>query len=513
MKHLQRAALCLVPAVCLLAACEPSPNNAIALMDLSAPQLAAEIAAGRVTAQAATQAALDRIAELDDAGPALNSIIEINPEALDIARELDERFADGAVGPLHGVPVVIKANIDTADQLHTSAGSLALAEHRADTDAPLVANLRAAGAVIVAKTNLSEWANFRGEDSSSGWSSLGGQTRNPWVLDRTPCGSSSGSAVAVAARIVPLAVGTETDGSIVCPSAVNGIVGIKPTIGSVSQQGIIPISASQDIAGPMARTVRGAAIMLSVLQGDAHAADAVARAEQADLSGVRIGVLRDYRGAGELPELEAQFAQSLATLEAAGAMLINPIELGFSQELRDAEFEVLLYEFKAGIDAYLANTNTGIENLADLIEFNTANSAEVMPHFGQELFEWAQQRDDLDDAAYLNALDISAQFRDSLADAFAARELAAIVAPVTGPAWQIDWENGDVFSAGSSSVAAISGFPSIAVPAGLTNGLPLSIAFIGMPDSEPALIEMAAAFEARRGEFPEPQFIDSINQD
>ena len=492
-----------------LVSCGEPQRRALHLMDLDAPALAAELAAGRVTAEEATQAALERITALDDSGPTLNAIIELNADALVIARELDARFAQaGPIGPLHGLPVAIKANIDTADDMSTSAGSLALAQHRANADADLVTLLRAAGAVIIAKTNLSEWANFRGNDSSSGWSSLGGQTKNPYDLDRSPCGSSSGSAVAVAARLLPLAVGTETDGSIVCPAAVNGIVGIKPTHGSVSQRGIIPIAASQDIAGPLARTVRGAALLLSVMQTNLPRADVLE-----DLAGIRVGVLRDYRGAGAVPELEAAYEQWLSMLASAGAELVDPIELNFSAELRAAEFEVLLYEFKAGIDEYLRDAGTSMADLAALIEYNATNAADVLPHFGQELFEMAQERSDLSDDVYANALDLSAEFRRRVATTFAERELDVLVAPVTGPAWPIDWENGDLFSAGSSSIAAVSGFPSIAVPGSLAAGLPLSIAFIGPPNSEAALIEMAAIFEELRGPFPQPQFVETNDRD
>lgn len=498
-----------IPIAVLLSACGRDIERSAELMDLDAPVLAAELAAGRVTAEQVTLAALERIAAIDDSGPMLNAIIELNSDALAIARDLDQRFMrDGPVGPLHGVPVAIKANIDTADNMATSAGSLALAGHYASEDAELVERLRAAGAVIVAKTNLSEWANFRGTSSSSGWSSLGGQTKNPYVLDRTPCGSSSGSAVAVAARILPLAVGTETDGSIVCPAAINGIVGIKPTHGSVSRQGIIPIAASQDVAGPMARTVRGAALLLAVLQGSAGSAEALpVQTGREDLSGLRIGVLRDYRGAGTLPRVEAQFDEWVGRLGDAGAELVDPIELALPGSMRDSELEVLLYEFRAGIDAYLAQAGIPVDSLSELVEYNNANAAEVMPYFGQELFEMALVRDDLSDAVYREALAAGRAVRERLQSVFAGRQLDALVAPVTGPAWKIDWENGDAFRLSSSSPAAVSGYPSIAVPGGLIDDLPLAVSFTGPPDSEGSLIEIAAVFEALRGALPEPQFI------
>ncbi|MGD2167002.1 MAG: amidase, partial [Gammaproteobacteria bacterium] len=474
----------------VLSGCGRESEPGSALMDLEAPVLAAELAAGHVTAEQATLAALERIAAIDDSGPTLNAIIEVNPEALAIARALDSQFErTGPSGPLHGLPVAIKANIDTADRMSTSAGSLALAGHHAAEDAALVAQLREAGAVIVAKTNLSEWANFRGQSSSSGWSSLGGQTKNPYALDRSPCGSSSGSAVAVAARMLPLAVGTETDGSIVCPAALNGVVGIKPTHGSVSAQGVIPVAASQDVAGPFARTVRGAALLLAAMQGTAETTKRFPELiEREDLSGVRIGVLRAYVGAGTVPALEAQYGEWLEMLEGAGAELADPVGLSLPAALRQAEVEVLLYEFKAGIDAYLARTNGSIASLAALIEFNEMNATQVMPHFGQERFEMAQLRDDLTDAAYRDAQAKRAELRDQLRSLFAQRDIDALVAPVSGPAWKIDWENGDTFAVSSSYVAAVSGYPSIAVPAGLADGLPVSIAFIGPPDSEGALV-------------------------
>lgn len=498
-----------------IAGCRGEPADR-PLLDLDAVTLAAEIAAGRASAEQVTRAALARIAELDDAGPMLNAIIEINPDAIDVARELDRRFrAEGVVGPLHGLPVVLKANIDTADRMATSAGSLALADHRADADAELVVRLRAAGAVIVAKANLSEWANFRATRSSSGWSSLGGQTKNPYVLDRNPCGSSSGSAVAVAARLVPLAVGTETDGSIVCPSGVNGIVGIKPTQGTVSRRGIIPISATQDTAGPMARTVRGAALLLAAMQTvslePAAAASAVARD---DLAGIRIGVVRDYGGAGQNGKLEAAFAGWLTMLETAGAELVDPIEVELPGSVRAAELEVLLYEFKAGLDDYLAAAGIEPKSLQALIEFDNEHADEVMPHFGQELFVAAAAHGGLEEPEYEAALESShAAVHARLEALFGGENLDALVAPVNAPAWKTDWVNGDAFAVGSASIAAISGYPSIAVPGGLVSELPAGIAFIGEPNAERKLVEIAAVFENRRGPMPAPRFIPSLERE
>jgi amidase len=474
---------------------------------LEAPELARALAAGELGAEAVARAVLARIAAIDDTGPALGAIIEINPDAIDIARDLDRRFrADGPVGPLHGVPVVLKANIDTADRLATTAGSLALADHHAAFDAPLVARLRASGAVLIAKANLSEWANFRSLDSTSGWSSLGGQTKNPYALDRNPCGSSSGSAVAVAAGMVPLAVGTETNGSIVCPAAINGVVGIKPTVGLVSQGGIIPISATQDTAGPMARTVRGAAMLLAAMQTAASAPLAYEVTRQ-DLAGLRVGVLRDYGGAGRFPAVERQYDRWLAWLGDAGATLVDPLALDLPPGLGAAELDLLLYEFRQGVDAYLSGVSGGPGSLRELIAFNEANAEAVMPHFGQDLLEMAQAKGGLEAPAYRAARAASHEaVRGHLETLFAGRGLDVIVGPANAPAWRTDWVNGDRFGLGSTAFAAIAGYPVITVPGGLVDGLPVGLAVVGAPNSEALLIDVAAVFEARRGSMPAPAF-------
>ena len=490
---------------------EPALDDA-ALLELDAPSLAAELAAGHVSAERVTRAVLARIAEIDDAGPMLNAVLEINPDALEIARALDRRFAEsGPVGLLHGVPVLLKANIDTSDELATSAGSLALAAHRAPSDAALVAELRKAGAVIIGKANLSEWANFRSTRATSGWSSLGGQTKNPYMLDRNPCGSSSGSAVAVAARLVPLAVGTETNGSIVCPAGANGVVGIKPTLGRVSQSGIVPISASQDTAGPLARTVQGAALLLAAMQtAPLAAAPSVIAPTRSDVRGIRLGIVRDYVGAGQNPEVDAALARSLKWLADAGAELVDPIEIDLPTGFNTAELEVLLYEFKAGIDDYLAAEHVEPGSLEDLIAFNDAHASEVMPYFGQELFRMAEAHGGLDDPAYGEAVARSqGALRERLERLFAELDLDALVAPVNAPAWKTDLENGDRFTLSSSSLAAVSGYPSVAVPAALVDGLPVAIAFIGEPFSEAHLIGIAGVFERLRGPLPAPEFAPS----
>jgi amidase len=498
-----------VAAVLALTACSGPELSDAEIVALDALTLRGELAAGRVSATQVTQAYLRRIAELDDDGPTLGAVIELNPDAEAIARALDERLRGGAfAGPLHGVPVLVKANIDTADSMATSAGSLALAEHRARADADVVARLRAAGAVLLGKTNLSEWANFRSTSSTSGWSSLGGQTRNPYVLDRTPCGSSSGSAVAVAARLAPLAVGTETDGSIVCPAAANGVVGIKPTIGTVSQRGIVPIAPSQDTAGPIARTAADAALLLSVLV-ERGAANPIP--SSIDVAGKRIGVVRDYGGAGRDAAVEANLTTALEWLAAAGVVLVDPLEAALPRAVRDAEFAILLSEFKGNLDAYLAGVENGPRSLAELIEFNTAHSAEVMPFFGQELLLAARDDEGTGGRAYLAAQESVAIARRALTSLFEQHELDALIAPVTGRAWRIDYAQGDEFAVSSSDIAAVTGFPSIAVPTAIVDELPIGIALTARPGQEPLLVALGAALEQRRGPLPEPSFLPTLS--
>jgi amidase len=476
------------------------------IIALDAIALRAEIAAGRLSALDVTEAYLRRIAELDDAGPMLAAVVEINPEAEAIARRLDEQRG-GELGPLHGVPVLLKANIDTGDRMVTSAGSLALAAHRARADAELVVKLRAAGAVVLGKTNLSEWANFRSTRSTSGWSSVGGQTRNPYVLDRNPCGSSSGSAVAVAARLAPLAVGTETDGSIVCPAAANGVVGIKPASGAVSQRGIVPIAHSQDTAGPLARTVADAGLLLSVLAESRF----IAAAPRSDAAGLRVGVVRDFPGATKNAAVEASFARTLQWLEQAGALLVDPVEAALSSQTADAEFAILLAEFRVDLDLYLAGVERGPRTLEDLIAFNAEHEAEVMPHFGQELLIAARDSGGTAAAGYAVAQQAAAAARTTLAALFSEHDLDAIVAPTNSRAWRTDYATGDVFGGVfSSNIAAVTGYPSVTVPTVLAAELPLGVSLIGKPGDEPALLALGAAVERGRGAFPEPKFLASI---
>ena len=491
-----------------LAGCTADQLGDRRIVELSAVDLAAEIAAGRVSSERVTQVFLDRIAALDHSGPALAAIIEVNPDALAIARALDERLRRGErAGPLHGVPVVIKANIDTADRMATSAGSLALARHRAKVDADVVVRLRAAGAVILAKANLSEWANIRSSHSTSGWSALGGQTRNAYVLDRNPCGSSSGSAVAVAARLTPLAIGTETDGSIVCPSGANGVVGIKPTHGLVSGRGIIPVAPSQDTAGPIARTVRDAALLLAAIADDGGASGAeAAPSATPSLAGLRLGVFRGY---GVDERVDAAFTEALARLRAAGAELVDPVELPFDG-VRDAELELLLFELREHLGRYLADVEDGPRSLDELMKFNDAHAADELRYFGQEWLVAARAHGGLDDPAYSAARERTARFGADLARLFAAERLDAIVAPANGRAWRTDWQKGDRFGVGSATIAAVSGYPSVAVPMALSAELPLGLAFIGKPREDGRLVDIAAAFETARGSFPGPRFLATV---
>ncbi len=493
--------------------------------------LQAALAAGELTALSITEMYLARIAEIDQAGPRLNSIIELNPDALEIADALDtERTARGPRGPLHGIPVLIKDNIDTHDRMQTTAGSLALAGSIAAQDATVARKLREAGAVILGKTNLSEWANFRSDRSTSGWSSRGGLTRNPYALDRNPCGSSSGSGVAVAAHLCAAAVGTETDGSIICPSHANGIVGIKPTVGLVSRAGIIPIAHSQDTAGPMARTVADAAILLAALAGPdprdpvtigiGHA-DTGLRSlpgpcfDPTGLAGARIGVARDFFGFD--PRVDRIMEESMGVMRDLGAQIVDPAEIATAKKLDKTELEVLLYEFKADLNAYLASLgpNVAVHSLEEVIAFNDKNAGRVMPYFGQETMLAAQAKGPLTEQAYRDALASNHRLaRDEGIDkTLREHRLDAIVAPSGGPACLTDLVRGDYGHGGSSSPAAVAGYPSITVPAGYIFGLPIGISFIGAAWSEPVLIKLAYAFEEATQVRKPPKFPPSAQLD
>lgn len=455
---------------------------------------------------------LQRIALLDHSGLELRSIIEINPDVEKIADALDiERTENGPRGPLHGIPVVIKANIDTGDKMATTAGSLALAHHYAIDDAYIVKELRKSGAIILGKTNLSEWANFRSTKSTSGWSSIGFQTKNPYDIKKNPCGSSSGSAVAVSANLTSVSIGTETDGSVVCPAGINGIVGIKPTLGLVSRDGIIPIAHSQDTAGPMARTVRDAAILLTAIssldQSDilmqTSSRTPINYAEYLDknaLKQARIGVIRNYSGANTDQSVEENFNSIIHTLKNSGAIMIDPVTIN-TEGMRSSEYEVLLYEFKADLNKYLTNSSAPLTSLSQIIDFNQTNYERVMPFFDQDIFEMADSKGPLSDQAYIDALKNSKNLaRNGINNAFKKYKLDALVAPTNGPAWITDHINGDTSSwVSSSSLAAVSGYPSITVPAGYISGLPVGVSFIGEAFSEEKIINIAYAFEQVRG--------------
>lgn len=493
----------------LLVACAPVQEElSMPYHEMDILTLQAKMASGELSAQTLTSYYLQRIDALDRQGPRLNAVIELNPDALALANRLDQERRDGAVrGLLHGIPVLLKANIDTADTMATSAGSLALQHNYANRDAFIVTRLRNAGAIILGKTNLSEWANFRSNHSTSGWSSLGGQTRNAYDPARNPCGSSSGSAVAVAAGLVSVAVGTETDGSIVCPASSNGIVGIKPTLGLVSRQGIIPIAHSQDTAGPMGRTVQDAAILYSVLiAADSNdltapafrlpAPDVLTAIEGASLSGKRIGVLRNYSGANTDARVEAILTQSLAILRREGVDIIDHLQID-TAGLSSAEFQVLLYEFKADLNNYLKNTDSAALDLEAIIGFNRRYANRVMPYFGQETLELAQTKGSLLEPTYLAALSLSKTLAQKGIDgALQAERLDALIAPTGGPAWLTDLVNGDQSSGiSSSSLAAVAGYPAITVPAGMIQGLPIGITFFGAAGSDAQLVALAHAFE------------------
>ena len=472
--------------------------------------LQAHMAAGRHSARAVAQAYLARIAALDQAGPSVRSVIEVNPDALEIAGRMDAERRGGRVrGPLHGIPVLLKDNVDTADRMQTTAGSLALVGAPAPKDAFLAARLREAGAVLLGKTNLSEWANFRSTRSSSGWSGRGGQTRNPYALDRSPCGSSSGSGAAIAANFAAVAVGTETDGSIVCPSSANGIVGLKPTLGLVSRSGIIPIAHSQDTAGPMTRTVRDAAVLLGVLaSGGADLRDAATRSAQphvaADyaagldagaLKGARIGIGREF--AGFHPEVDRLMEEAVRALKEAGAVIVDEVKLPTRGKFDDGEFEVLLWEFKADLNAYLAGRGGPVRSLADVIAFNERERAREMPYFGQELMVRAQARTALTDPKYRatlarNRRQAGAQGIDAM---LASKRLDAVVAPTGGPAWTIDLLNGDHFGGGYSSASAVAGYPHLTVPMGAVQGMPVGLSFFAGAWAEARLLRLGHAFE------------------
>jgi len=503
---------------------EPVPAPVFPLEELTLRDLQDAMAAGRYTSRQLVELYLRRIDDVDRGGPALRSIGEINPDALRLADGLDaERRERGPRGPLHGIPVVLKDNIDTGDRMATTAGSLALDGSTAPRDAFVVERLRAAGAVILGKSNLSEWANFRSRHSSSGWSARGGQVRNPYVLDRNPCGSSSGSGVAVAANLAAVAVGTETDGSVVCPASVNGVVGIKPTVGLVSRAGIIPIAHSQDTAGPMARTVTDAAILLTAMSGrdprdpateraGGRTQDYAAGLDGGALKGARIGVSRAVHF-GYSAAADRLIEAAIDTMKARGAVIVDPVEIPNVGRLDPCEIEVLLYEFKADLNAYLAaRPGTGVRTLADLIAFNRQERGREMPFFGQDLFEDAEKKGPLTSAEYRTNLANCQRWAgpEGIDAAMDQHRLDALVAPVTSPAWPIDHPNGDHVSGASSTIAAVAGYPHVAVPAGEVSGLPVGISFFGRAWSEAMLIRLAYAFEQATHHRHVPRFVPTV---
>jgi len=480
---------------------------------------------GKYTSQRLTQLYLARIQALDKTGANLHAVIETNPDALAIAAQLDaERKAGKLRGALHGIPILIKDNIATGDKMLTTAGSLALATSPALRDAFVAKKLRDAGAVILGKTNLSEWANFRSTHSVSGWSGRGGQCRNPYATDRNPCGSSSGTGVAISANFATVGVGTETDGSVVCPSGANSLVGIKPTVGLVSRAGIIPIAHSQDTAGPMCRTVTDAAILLSALAGTDPADPETARQpasppdyttalDRNGLKGARIGVAR---GAFGNPEGDRLNNAAIEVLKAQGATIVDPVEIPHLKDYGDQEYTVLLYEFKNDLNAYLAGLGAAspMKTLADLIAYNDAHKDSELTYFGQEIFTQAQDKGPLTDDAYVEALAHCRRMSrtEGVDVTFAKDKLDAIVAPTGGPAWLIDLVNGDCSGAGgNSSIAAVAGYPTITVPVGYSYGLPVGMSFIGKPWTEATLIKLAYAYEQAAKTRKAPQFLATAN--
>ena len=480
---------------------------------------------GKLTAKLLTKKYLTRINKIDKKGMKLNSTIELNPEALQIAEFLDEERKNKHIrSPLHGIPVLIKDNITTADKMMTTAGSLALDGYQAPRDAFIVQRLRKAGAIILGKTNLSEWANFRSIHSTSGWSSRGGQTLNPYVLDRNPCGSSSGSAVAVAANLCVGAIGTETDGSIICPSQTNSIVGIKPSIGLVSRTGIIPISHNQDTAGPMTRTVEDAAILLSALVGadpedsssiknmDEIPSDYTKFLDANGLKGARIGVARNFFGKND--HVDKIIEKAIDIMKNLGAIIIDPTDITTVNDLSDPEYLVLLYEFKHDLNEFLKkNVPDGFpQTLDELIQYNDKNRDKIMPYFGQEIFKMAEEKGSLSEKEYLNALEKCHELsrEEGIDKVMKENQLDAIVAPSGGPAWFTDLVNGDHSTGGSSSPAAVAGYPNITVPAGYVLGLPIGISFMGGKLQEPTLLKLAYAFEQASRVRQPPSYLNTI---
>ena len=513
----------------LLISCKQQPKEAeistsgdFRFLEQDITQIQQGYTDGSYTIKDVVQAYLDRIGEIDTNGPQLNSIIQINPDALQIAEDLDKEMKEGNIrGPMHGIPVILKDNIDTHDNMATTAGSRALAGSHPLHDSFIAKQLKEAGAVIIAKANLSEWANFRGELSSSGWSGINGQTKNPYILSRNPCGSSSGSAVAVSANLTVIAIGTETNGSIVCPANSNGVVGIKPTVGLVSRSGVIPISYTQDTPGPMARTVRDAAICLGALVGiDSADAKTVASEgkyhrdytqflKEDGLKGKKIGLYT--RPLGAHYKVDKLMNEAVEYLKSQGAEIVEIGEISQSN-VGNSSFQVMLYEYKDGLNKYFNSlgADAPIKNLTDLIAFNLSDSVELK-HHNQKYLEMAQEKGDLTSTEYLEALEnmLKGSREDGIDRVMDENGLDAIIAPTGGPAWKTDLVNGDNFLVSSSSPAARAGYPNITVPMGYVDELPVGISFFGRAWSEPILLEIAYAYETGTKHRKAPKFLIS----
>jgi len=497
-----------------------TPGN-IQIVESTIFELQEKVKGGQLSYVALTRIYLQRIKDLDKAGPMINSVIELNPDALAIAEKMDQELKEGKWrGPLHGIPVLIKDNIDSGDRMQTTAGSLALEGNIAREDAFVLKKIREAGAVLLGKTNLSEWANFRSTRSVSGWSSRGGQTKNPYVLDRTPCGSSSGSGAAVSANLCVVAIGTETDGSIACPASMNGLVGIKPTIGLVSRSGIIPISVTQDTAGPMARTVADAAILLNAMAGVDPSDESTCKnrypaldythyLDANGLKGKRIGVEKTFLSRHE--GIDKLLKQALAQLEQAGSIIVEVEFMSKTGEFGKAELTRMEFEFRDGLNKYLAASNSKFKSLKEIIEFNKKNEASVMPWFGQEIFENSERRGDLTSAEYLAANREIEKLKLFIDQLFISRDLDVLCGPATGTSWCNDLVNGDFWTGyGAYTPAAITGYPSITVPMGFLHGLPLGLSFVGQAYTEPLLIAMGYAYEQKSKNRKAPEFLSTL---
>jgi amidase len=499
------------------------PPAASELDELTITDLHAGMASGKYTAVSLAQKYLERINDIDKHGPAINSVIELNPDALSIASDLDkERKSKGTRGPLHGIPVLIKDNIDTHDRMQTTAGSLALGGSIPLQDSTVAKKLREAGAVILGKTNLSEWANLRSSHSTSGWSGRGGQTKNPYVLDRNPCGSSSGTGAAIAANLATIGIGTETDGSVVCPSNANSLVGIKPTLGLISRAGIIPIAHSQDTSGPMCRSVTDAAILLGVLAGVDSRDDATKASagksfadytkflhEVYGFKGARIGIHRKSFGFNDA--VDKLMNDCIDIIKNLGAIIVDPADIPTAGKFDDSELEVLLYEFKADLNSYLASLGPGapVKSMKEIIDFNEQYRDREMPYFGQDLMIKAQAKGPLTDKAYRDALAKNQRLsrKEGIDFVMDKNKLDALIAPTGGPGWTTDWINGDHFTGGYSTASAVAGYPHITVPAGYVFGMPVGISFFGRAWGEPTLIKFAYAFEQATKARRSPQFL------